>query len=95
MEMASSVISDIRLFFRHRDLFPSVNGARRLNFSGYGPLDIASPDRFGDYIMVATRSIILVKFIPAATSMTMVICTLDSPTMSTRLLACYSLTYWC
>jgi hypothetical protein len=46
MKMASSAISDLWLFIRRRDLFPGVNGVRRLQFSRYGPSDLASPDQF-------------------------------------------------
>ena len=47
MEMASSAISDLRPFVRRRDLLPGVNGGlERSQFSRYGPLDLASPDRF-------------------------------------------------
>ena len=47
MEMASSAISDLRPFVRRRDLLPDVNGGLgRSQFSRYGPLDLASPDRF-------------------------------------------------
>jgi hypothetical protein len=46
MEMASSTIIDLRSFLRRRDLPPGVNGGvGRLNFSRYGPSDLASPDR--------------------------------------------------
>jgi hypothetical protein len=40
--------------------------------------------------MVAARRIILAIFIPAATSSTMVICTLGSPAASTRLFGLFS-----
>jgi hypothetical protein len=46
MEMASSSIIDLRFFLRRRDLRPDVNGGiKRLKFSRYGSLDLASPDR--------------------------------------------------
>jgi hypothetical protein len=46
MEMASSIIIDIRFFLRRRDLCPGVNDSiGRLKFSRYGSLDLASPDR--------------------------------------------------
>ena len=47
MEMASSTISDLRPFVRRRDFLPGVNGGvGGLNFSRYGPSDLASPDQF-------------------------------------------------
>jgi hypothetical protein len=45
MEMASSTITDLRSFLR-RDILPDVSGSvGRLNFSRYGPSDLASPER--------------------------------------------------
>jgi hypothetical protein len=44
--MTLSAISDLWIFFRCQDLFPGVNGVRRLQFSRYGPSDLALPDRF-------------------------------------------------
>jgi hypothetical protein len=47
MEMASSTISDLRIFVRRRDLLPDVNGdVERFKFFRYGPSDLASPDQF-------------------------------------------------
>jgi hypothetical protein len=46
MEMASSMIIDLRFFLRWRDLRPVINGSVwRLKFSRYGSLDLASPDK--------------------------------------------------
>jgi hypothetical protein len=46
MEMASSIIIDLRFFIRRRDLRPSVNGSvGRLKFSRYGSSDLGSLDR--------------------------------------------------
>jgi hypothetical protein len=97
MKMVYSTIIDLRSFLRRRDLHPGVNGSvGRSNFSRYGPLDLASPDRsWIFFLMVAARSIILVLFIPSATSSTMVIRALGSPATSTRLFGYFSLSYWC
>jgi hypothetical protein len=47
MEMTLSIISDLRLSIRRRDLLPDGNGGvRRLQFSRYGPPDLALPDQF-------------------------------------------------
>jgi hypothetical protein len=47
MEMASSIIINLRPFDRQRDLPPGVNeGVGRLNSFRYDPSDLASPDRF-------------------------------------------------
>jgi hypothetical protein len=47
MKMASSTISELRSFVRWQHLLPSVNGCvERLEFSSYGPLDLASPYQF-------------------------------------------------
>jgi hypothetical protein len=43
---------------------------------------------FGSFIVVAIRRIILAVFIPAASSSTMVIRTLGSPSMTTKLVDC-------
>jgi hypothetical protein len=45
------------------------------------------------FLMVATRSVILTKFISIAMSMTIMICTFDSPVLSTSPLYCYSLVF--
>jgi hypothetical protein len=50
---------------------------------------------FGSFIMVSTRRIILTFFVPATTSSTLEIRTLGSSATSTKLIGCYSLTYWC
>jgi hypothetical protein len=50
---------------------------------------------FGSFLLVAARRIILAVFIPAATSSTMVIRTLDYPTMLIKLSGYFTLTYWC
>jgi hypothetical protein len=50
---------------------------------------------FGDFLMVATRTVILVKFVPTASSTTMVIYIPDHPAMLSMLFGCYSLIYWC
>jgi hypothetical protein len=47
MEMASSIIIDLRPFDRRRDLPPGVNGGvGRLNSFRYGSSDLSSPDQF-------------------------------------------------
>jgi hypothetical protein len=43
--------------------------------------------------MIAARSIVLAMFVPDATSLIIVIHTLDSPTMSTRLSDYFPLAY--
>jgi peptidoglycan/LPS O-acetylase OafA/YrhL len=50
---------------------------------------------FGSFLLVAVRRIIPVVFVPTATSSTMVIHTLDSPAMTTKLFSYFALTYWC
>jgi hypothetical protein len=50
---------------------------------------------FGSFLLVAVRRIILAVFVPAATSSTMVIRTLDSPATSIKLSGYVALTYWC
>jgi hypothetical protein len=46
MEMASSLIINLRFFLRRRDIHPGVNGSiERLQISRYGSLDLALPDR--------------------------------------------------
>jgi hypothetical protein len=82
---------------RQWDLRSDVNGSvGRLKFSRYGSLDLASSDRFWIFfLMVATRSIILAIIFPAVTSSTMVIRTLDSLAMSTKLFSYFDLTCWC
>jgi hypothetical protein len=52
-------------------------------------------NNFGSFIMVAARMIVLAIFFPAATSLTMVSRTLDSPAMLTRLFGYFSRVYWC
>ena len=50
MEMASSSISDLRLFDRRRDFLPGVNGGvERLKFYRYGLSDLTSTDRFWNF----------------------------------------------
>jgi hypothetical protein len=96
MKMSSSTISDLQAFVQRRDLLPDVNdGVVRLQFYRYGLSDLTSPNRFWSFLMVATRRIILAIFISAATSSTMVIRTLGSPTASTRLFDHFFLEYWC
>jgi hypothetical protein len=48
---------------------------------------------FGDFLMVAVRSVVLANFIPTATFTTRVLLTLDSRATSIRLFDCYFLTY--
>jgi hypothetical protein len=49
----------------------------------------------GIFFMVAARSIVLTIFIPAATSLIIVIHTLGSSATSTRLFCYIFLAYWC
>jgi hypothetical protein len=49
----------------------------------------------GSFLLVATKRIILAIFVSAATFSTMIIRTLDSPAMSTKLFGYFSLSYWC
>jgi hypothetical protein len=88
MGMVSSTIIDLR---------PDVNGSiRRLKFSGYVSSDLALPDRsWIFFLMVAARSIILAIIFPAATSLTMLIHTLDSPAISIKLFGYFALICWC
>jgi hypothetical protein len=94
MRMISSTIIDLWPIFRRWDISPNVtDGVRRLKLSRYGPSDLALSD--GSLVMVVTRMFVHAIFIPTATSSTIVICALDSPTTSTRLFGCFSLEYWC
>jgi hypothetical protein len=61
------------------------------NFLGMGILISLRRIDFGDYLMVATRSVFLTIFIPAAISSTMKNRTLGFPTMSTRLFGYFPL----
>jgi hypothetical protein len=68
------------------DLLPDVNsGVVRLQFYRHELLDYALPDRFWILILVVARRVILTIFVPTATSLTMVIHTLGSLAMMTRL----------
>jgi hypothetical protein len=49
----------------------------------------------GSLLMVAAKSIILAIIFPAATSLTMVIRTLDFPATSTKLFGYFALICWC
>jgi hypothetical protein len=48
---------------------------------------------FGGFLMVATKSVILAKFVSIAMSTTMMIRTFESPVMSTRPFCCYSIVF--
>ena len=86
MEMASSTISDLRHIVQRRDLFPGVNGGvERLSFYRYSLSDLSTLDRFWTFSHGGARRIILVIFVPAAMSSTMVIRTLGSPATLIRM----------
>jgi hypothetical protein len=86
IEMASSTISDIRIFVRRRDLLPDVNGdIERSKFFRYEPSYLASPYKFCIYSNGCPEDVCLAIFVPAATSLIMVIRTFGSPATSTRL----------
>jgi hypothetical protein len=95
--MSSFIISDHQLFVQRRDLLPGVNvDAVRLQFFRYGLQDLALPYRF--WIVspgCRARRVILVIFVPTATSSIMVIRTLGFPATLTRLFGFSSLEYWC
>jgi hypothetical protein len=50
---------------------------------------------FGSFLSVAARRIILAVFVSVATSLTMVIRTIDSPATLIKLSGYFALTYWC
>ena len=70
MKMASSTIS-LLPFVCRRDLLGVNGGVEGLNFSRYGPSDLASPN-FGVFLMVAARRFFIAIF-SSATSSIMVI----------------------
>jgi hypothetical protein len=84
MEMASSTIIALRFFLRRWDLRPGVNGSVESSLGMVIRILLRQTD-LGSFLMVAARSIILAIICFAATSLTMVIHTLDSPATSVRL----------
>jgi hypothetical protein len=75
------------------EIFFSVLMVVLLDYSSIGTVFqiLLRQVNFGVFLMVAARRIILAIFIPAATSSTMVIRILGSPTMLTRLFGLFSL----
>jgi hypothetical protein len=72
---------------------PSMVMLKDYNSLGMGLRILLRQIDFASFLMLAVRRIILAVFVPAATSLTMVICTISSPTTSIRLVGCYSLAY--
>src|SRR4051812_20386258 len=62
---------------------------------GMGSQILIQQINFGPFLKVVVRRIFLAIFVPAASSSTMVICILGSPTTSTKLFGHFSLAYWC
>jgi hypothetical protein len=74
IEMASSVIIDLRSFLQRRDLHFDVMAVLEDQISLGMILKILLHHfDFGSFLMVAARSIVLAIFVPAATSSTMLI----------------------
>jgi hypothetical protein len=78
MEIVSSRISDFWLFVRRQNLFPGVKVLENYNSLGMGLQFFVPLINFGDFLRVAVKSVILAKFVQTITSITMVICILDS-----------------
>jgi hypothetical protein len=74
--------------------FPVSMVLEDYNSLGTGLQILLRQINFGDFLVVAARSVILAKFIPTVTSTTMVIRIVDSSATSTRLFGYYSLAYW-
>jgi hypothetical protein len=98
--MSLFIISNLPFFLQRWDLLPSINDSIvRLKFYRYGLLNLTSPDQFWIFFLtVVARRVSLVIFVPDATSWTiMLIHTLGSLTMSTKLFDFFILEYpcWC
>jgi hypothetical protein len=65
-------LNDLRLFFRWWDFFLASIMLKDCNSLGIGLQILLRQIDFGDFLMVATRTVILVKFVPAASFTTMV-----------------------
>jgi hypothetical protein len=85
MKIALSAISDFGSSFDDDYPLSGVNAGGRLSFCRYSPSNI----------IVSARRIVLAIFVPAATFSTMVIRTLASPMILTRLFGYFFLAYWC
>jgi hypothetical protein len=84
------------LSFDDEIFFPtSMVVLKDYNYLGMGVQILLRQIDLGSFLMVAARRIILAVLVPVATSSTMVIRILGSPSTSTRQIGFYSLTYWC
>jgi hypothetical protein len=94
MEMASSTISDLDPSFNDKIFFLALTVVL-LDYSSIGTIFqiLLRQVNFEVFLLVTVRRIILVIFVQAATSSTMVIRILGSPTTSTRLFDLFSLEY--
>jgi hypothetical protein len=61
MKMALSIINNLWLFVQQRDLFPDVNGVRKIQYFRYEPLDLTLLDRFWRFFSWLSREALFLQ----------------------------------